>query len=207
MKNYIYDNLVDKLILDLNNLSIKSNITSSRQKHGFIYEQEIIKKFNLVPTVQNSCFDAIYFNKDNSFMEKLYVQIKCIKNGSSIDMGSFIKNQNITKDFLLIIGFWDKEKTIVNEHILYIDTKLYIKDTVFEFTTEMHNEMKSISNHKKDDLLWSEFIKKYKKLYPKDNLIKLRFKRDHKTQKRIQCAINFKTFNTLFMQKYKKFKL
>ena len=71
----------------------------------------------------------------------------------------------------------------------------------------MHNEMKSISNHKKDDLLWSEFIKKYKKLYPKDNLIKLRFKRDHKTQKRIQCAINFKTFNTLFIQKYKKFKL
>ena len=36
------------------------------------------------------------------------------------------------------------------------------------------------------------------------NLIRPRFKRDHKTQKRMQCAINYSDFYEYFIPKYRK---
>jgi hypothetical protein len=63
---------------------------------------------------------------------------------------------------------------------------------------DMKSEMKLISNSKNDDNKWREFVKKYKKLHGKDALLQPRFKRDHKSQKRIQCAINRKYYQTTF---------
>lgn len=46
----------------------------------------------------------------------------------------------------------------------------------------------------------SDLKAEYKKLTP--NLVRPRFKRDHKKQKRIQCAINNKDFYSYFVAKY-----
>lgn len=54
--------------------------------------------------------------------------------------------------------------------------------------------MITISNDRKDDAKWKEFCKKYKTIYGEDAVISIRFKRDHKKQKRIQCAISYTNF-------------
>ena len=53
--------------------------------------------------------------------------------------------------------------------------------------------MSTISNDHSDDKKWTEFRKRYTKLYGK-SVIALRFKRDHKSQKRIQCGISYTNF-------------
>ena len=60
--------------------------------------------------------------------------------------------------------------------------------------------MKQISNDRSDDGKWKEFRKKWNLLYKKFNnnpVITLRFKRDHKKQKRIQCGISSSNFKKL----------
>ena len=60
--------------------------------------------------------------------------------------------------------------------------------------------MKLITNNHSDDSKWKIFREKYTKLYG-DSIISLRFKRDHKTQKRIQCGIAYKNFiNTILIE-------
>ena len=68
----------------------------------------------------------------------------------------------------------------------------------FEMDDEMKQELKKITNLRSDDNIWKLFIRKYRNSYPKTNLIKLRFKRDHKKQKRIQCAISYNNFISNF---------
>ena len=62
----------------------------------------------------------------------------------------------------------------------------------------------NITNSSIDDEKWKKGISIYKKLWGKEtpNLVRLRFKRDHKTQKRMQCAINNKIFYDYFLKHY-----
>lgn len=166
-----------------------------RQIHGFLYEDYVINKYSLVKS-QNytSKFDAYT-------LTHIPVQIKCIKKGSSIDMGDYYRNITIISSFYLVVGYWHVSKTnIVSEKIHYIDIDVY-KKYMYKNTQlilDMKSEMKLISNSKNDDNKWREFVKKYKKLHGKDALLQPRFKRDHKSQKRIQCAINRKYYQTTF---------
>jgi hypothetical protein len=58
---------------------------------------------------------------------------------------------------------------------------------------EMLDEMSTISNDKSDDSKWKQFRLKWKERYG-NSIISLRFKRDHKKQKRIQCGISRNNF-------------
>lgn len=64
--------------------------------------------------------------------------------------------------------------------------------------------LSSITNNRKDDERWKNEINLLKKEWKNStpNLIRPRFKRDHKKQKRIQCAINNKDFYNYFIPKY-----
>lgn len=166
-----------------------------RQIHGLHYEKQIISKFNWTASV---CHTAKF---DATTPAGLPVQIKLIKQGSSIDMGDFKRNSTNTLDHLLVLGRWVGNKQIVSQDIHYITGKKLNERLRFEHTDEMLKELKTISNDPCDDKLWREFCRHYRSLYPKDNLFKLRFKRDHKKQRRIQCAMNtsdYKKFSILF---------
>lgn len=169
--------------------------TNARQIHGFIYEKNIVNRMNFVKSkIYNSKYDAYTQNQTP-------VQIKCIKHNSSIDLGDFKRNQHHTLDFILIVGLWKEKKTnIIEEHLFLYDKDVFNSMLNFDYVTQMLEELKTVSNDKKDDNIWKEFIKKYKILYGNENLIKLRFKRDHKCQKRIQCAINSRSFKDEFMK-------
>ena len=78
---------------------------------------------------------------------------------------------------------------------------LITKRIYLEYFSEMlHN----ITNDKEDDEKWKEMIKTQKTRWQKEtnNLIRPRFKRDHKSQKRVQCAINNKDFYNYFIPTY-----
>jgi hypothetical protein len=168
----------------------------ARQQHGFIYEDYIIKTFNL-----EKC--GIYTSKFDAYYDKIPVQIKCIKKNSEICLGDFKRIQLIDQDFILVLGFWEKNrKNIVKQEVLYIDHVVFKTFCDFDKTESMITEMKSISNRVCDDILWRKFIKKHKELYPTENIIKLRFKRDHKVQKRIQCAVKFQDLKRYNFKKF-----
>lgn len=58
----------------------------ARQNHGFIFEQYIITKYNLIKSKNGSIYDAYYFG--------IPVQIKCIKYKSSIELSDYFRNKN-----------------------------------------------------------------------------------------------------------------
>jgi len=59
--------------------------------------------------------------------------------------------------------------------------------------------MSEISNDRSDDNKWKQFRLKWKEKYG-DSIISLRFKRDHKKQKRIQCGITKTNFLNVILK-------
>ncbi len=169
-----------------------------RQSHGFSFEQKVHEKYGVK-------LNSNYTDKWDGELNNIPVSIKLEKNGSDIEMADIFRNMNISSDFYLIVGFWENDKTnIIKEHILYIDHEEYSKLFNFDMIEKFKNLLKNISNDKSDDIKWKTQItslrKEWKETTP--NLIRPRFKRDHKTQKRIQCAINNKDFYNYFLNKY-----
>jgi hypothetical protein len=178
-----------------------------RQKHGFEYEKHIIGKYNLVASEgYTDKFDAYYTFNTGS----IPVQIKCIKWGGEVDLADYRRCAETTTDFILIVGFYDDVYAIDNilrEIIVYVDATRWRSLLQFDESAAMYAEMGKISNNRNDDPRWNQFMThwhdKYTTCYQPDpkvsaicptRIAKLRFKRDHKDQKRIQCAINFKNF-------------
>jgi hypothetical protein len=182
-------------------IKIKSN---ERQKHGLDYEQYIIQKYNLIKSNNYTSFYDAYTYKND-----IPVQIKCIKSGCAIEMGSYLRNKSKIQDFILVIGFWESVKNnIVKEHVMYIDHRTFTKNLTFTDDKIMFDEMDNISNLISDDTRWTEFRKRYQEKWKKsNNILDIRFKRDHKQQKRIQCAISYNNFNKQFINMFKPYTL
>lgn len=169
----------------------------SRQQHGFNFESTVIEKYSLRKSVQYLAhFDALT-------QDDIPVQIKIAKDKSEICLGSFSRNLEISRNFVLYIGIWKNEKNnIVREISLFIDHKKWIELITSPNYETIINEFMDFSNLKEDDERYKNFVKNVKKEWG-DRPISLRFKRDHKTQKRIQLAIPFKKLDeiiTLFKE-------
>ena len=169
---------------------------AERQRLGFIYEEEICNKYNLL---KNSNYTA----KWDAYYKNIPVSIKCEKFGSDIELADFFRQSSINEDFYLICGF-HKDGAIVEEYILFIPFKEW--HTYFNrgLDEKLKLLLKNITNSREDDEKWKRQIAILKKEWQEltSNLIRLRFKRDHKTQKRIQCAINNKDFYSWFLPKF-----
>lgn len=191
------DRKINKFIPSSKKLKNNVNKTTkngARQQHGFDFENFIINKYNMIKCNNyTSIYDAYTTDNDP-------VQIKYIQYNTSIELGDIFRNSSKNEDFLLIIGFWKWDKNKRNKiHVITyqisIDHIEWSKLFLFDYYDIMKTEMNLITNLKIDDDVWSEYRKKYSKLWNTSNqLISIRFKRDHKTQKRIQCAINQRSF-------------
>lgn len=177
-----------------------------RQKHGFIYQNKVINKYRLLEEKGYTAeYDATY--------KEVPVQIKCFKHGSSLELGDYTRNKNKRKDFILAIGWWKNvldTKLIANEHLLYIEHYKYTQHLGYYtdyIETLMYEEFKEISNHQNDDITWKQFCKKYKTYWKQDNKISVRFKRDHKKQKRIQCAISWGNIDNWLLKDFQQISL
>jgi hypothetical protein len=163
---------------------------AERQAHGFNYQKKIVEREILTESVG-------YTDKWDAYNSNLKrnVSIKCISKKGSIDFGDFKRQTMVDEDFILYVGFWQSKKdNVVEEYKVYITAekwKSYLGDiTIIQ---EMLDEMSTISNDKSDDSKWKQFRLKWKERYG-NSIISLRFKRDHKKQKRIQCGISRNNF-------------
>ena len=173
---------------------------AERQAHGFKYEHDVISRFGL-----RACRG--YTAENDGYYKLTPVQVKCIKKGSSIDLGDYYRNASKKEDFILIIGFWQGSKTnIVEEYAIYINHNKWNELLYYEFAEQMKQQMEEITNDKSDDGVWKTFREVQKFAYEQDcdRKIKLRFKRDHKRQKRIQCAINKTDFYNYFLKEFSR---
>ena len=173
---------------------------TERQSHGFIYEEKIIQKFNLK---KEENYTASWDARTGSGVP---VSIKTEKINSDIELADLFRNAiERNEDFYLIVGFWNENKTnIVEEHILYIPYSDWKQLFNTELLPAFSKFLNMISNQAKDDLKWKIGCKLLKTKWQETttNLIRPRFKRDHKKQKRIQCAINNNDFYRYFLNKY-----
>jgi len=168
-----------------------------RQVHGFSFE----KKFSLF---EDLTLNDNYTGKNDAFKDNIPYQIKYIKNNSSIDLGDYFRNSKKEKDFYLIIGFWEKEKdNVVAIYKLFIDKDKWNNLFNFSLKEELKEWISSVSNDYSYDKQWKEEMNYFKKEWNKTKReVELRFKRDHKTQKRIQCAINKSNFFNYFLKEF-----
>jgi hypothetical protein len=169
-----------------------------RQKHGFEYQSYIVEKYGIVE-------DPNYTAEWDGFLNGIPVSVKSQKRGSDIELADYFRNAKKREDFYLFVGFWEGEKNnIVDEYVLFIPHREYSLLFHEDFTLKFKNLLENITNSREDDTKWkaqiSELKKEWKDKTP--NLIRPRFKRDHKTQKRIQCAINNKDFFNHFVKRY-----
>ncbi len=174
---------------------------TARQNHGFVYESMISKKMNFV-LVDNYTDPYDAYTKSG-----IPVQIKCIKENSSIDMGDIFRNSSKDKDFFFIVGFYNKIEdgvpNITNQYILFINHRKWNKLFEFSYYDDIKKLIKDISNNHSDDIRWKKETKHLKSLWNKNKrYIQPRFKRDHKKQKRVQCAITNKLFFSYFVKEF-----
>lgn len=170
---------------------------SERQGHGFKYERYIINKHNLTPT------DS-YTHSYDAYYGEIPVSIKTKKLNCNVEMADIFRNASIKEDFILIVGFWSGRKdNIVEEHILYIEKDLWLKQFPQKMMEKLKGTFDGISNDRSDDAKWKKRRKQLKSEWNEYNSnINVLFKRDHKSQKRIQCSIKKKWFNDVLVKNH-----
>ena len=170
-----------------------------RQGHGFSFEQKVEALFGV------NRANREYTDKWDGTLYGFPVSIKVAKLGTDIEMADIRRNAYNTEDFYLFVGFWEGEKTnIVKIETLFISGSEWHNLFDISLVEECLSFLKTVTNDKADDEKWTKgrlsLSKRWKEVTP--NLIRPRFKRDHKAQKRIQCAINYKDFYNYFVAKY-----
>lgn len=167
----------------------------ARQEHGFIYEDKIIKKYNLTKEIN-------YTGKFDGFCpDGTPVQIKYMGYNNEICMSSWRRNMEIDKDFILHIGFYKESngvKTHHSDYTIFINVLEYRNMFYIENYEEIEAEFKLMKSR---DERYKLFSDKNKKIRTGD-IVKIRFKRHSKSPNRIQGAIPFKKFSQ-FREKFK----
>lgn len=170
----------------------------ARQQHGFNYENYIIHKYGLVKEKNKTGrFDAYYNDGEIS----IPVQIKTVKKRAQLCLGSYLRNREIHHDFILIIGIYDNDPTIiVDEQTFNVSAKLWRDLCDYKYHHQMMEEFALQTNLREDDGKWKQFIKKHKDQWnaEKFRIMNLAPKRDSKTQLRIQLAVSQSKRSKLF---------
>ena len=104
----------------------------------------------------------------------------------------------------MFVGFWEQNKdNIVDEHILYINGEEWHKLFDPKLVDDSLHILTLVTNEHEDDEKWKQLKNEDKKKWEaKQSLIRPRYKRDHKNQKRMQCAINYSDFFNYFLPRY-----
>lgn len=165
-----------------------------RQKHGFVFEEAILAELGATK-------EANYTGKWDGYIGSTPISVKNIKMGSAIDMGDYFRNAHTTEDFLFIVNFYDGSENEV--HFLFIPGEKWQGYFSTDATEAYAHVFDGITNDPSDDAKWTARINGLKKKY---NTSKApfcpRFKRDHKSQRRVQGAINNKMFYNHFLPEY-----
>lgn len=171
---------------------------AERQAHGLINELRIKEQFGIQTYLGKQNYTAVY---DGQTSNGTPVSIKTMKYRTDVELGDYWRNVNAQNDFYMVVSFWQGSKlNIVEEYHLLIPAEEWQKLFNRELDDEIRAIIQNASNERSYDTIWKEQIKALKEAYG-NSLIRLRPKRDHKKQKRMQCAISYKDFLGLY-EKY-----
>ena len=162
-----------------------------RQVHGLLYGGQIVEEYEL----QES---GVYTSRWDAYCDDIPCSIKSIKHGSAIDMGDINRQRSVDRDFLFFIGFWRGDKSnLVEEHVLYVPVGFWRAQFPDECASIIDPKVvfDGISNDRADDAKWKDRTRRYRKMWREhEGAVAVRYKRDHKSQRRIQCAIKRRSF-------------
>jgi len=171
---------------------------AERQSHGFAFQRAIIAKYGLTP-------DVGYTAQWDAHRGSVPVSIKSAKAGCEVELGDLFRNASIDYDFYMIVGFWSGlSKEIIDERCLLIDGDDWAGLFTHESDQIIKDFLHEITNARNDDAAWRVFVDdmKHRWAVATRNLVRPRFKRDHKIQKRMQCAISWDDFYGYFVPRY-----
>lgn len=159
---------------------------AERQKHGLDFQKKMCLEKNLKESSE-------YIGQWDAFDSNDYpCVIKTFKKGSEIPLADIFINSSRDKNFRMILGVWDGFKSNIIEIIdIIIDYKKFIKLFEFQSYDELKVWIKNVSNDSSYDNIWKQECQIWKIKWGKTRLVQPRFKRDHKSQKRIQSAVSY----------------
>jgi hypothetical protein len=181
--------------------TLKAELTSrlkhktERQAHGLHNEDRVKSKFGLLDYVGKNYYITKY---DAQTIDGTPVSIKTEKLGTDIELADYFRNARIAEDFYMVVSFWSGKKTnIVEEYHVKFPHREWQKFFNHSVDEKINNLLKDASNDRSYDDEWKRNIKELKDEYG-DNIIRLRPKRDHGKQLRMQCAISYQDFMKLY---------
>lgn len=181
------------------------------QDHGKKYEKAIREEFNLNEyvdpltgkTVDNNGKQLPY---DAISHTNLPIQIKNIKKGRDVDLADYFRNVSRKEDFGLVVGFYEKDPSQIEERIILIIPGKYWADRMppEKITTRVQQillQFKGKNAHKYDPE-WREASKNLEEEYSSiedtnRKLLKIGLKRDSKIQLRAQGALSYVDLKSL----------
>ena len=171
-----------------------------RQGHGFEYQELMCERHNLLS-------DENYTGMWDAYRpDGVPCVIKTFKRGTELPLSDIFNNVSRDKDFYLMYGVWNgKKSNIIEERVVFIDITKWRE--LFDWThyDELNNWIKNlVSNSYSYDVTWKSEIKEWKERWGKDRIVQPRFKRDHKTQRRIQSAVAHKNIEMFLEYAQKK---
>lgn len=171
---------------------VSVNKRNERQAHGFNNEDRVKSDYELLDYAgETNGYTGKY---DAQTKEGIPVSIKTEKLKSDVELGDYFRNAQVNQDFYLVVSFWENEKNnIVEEYHVKFPAEEWKKLFNHNLDDKIRRVIQEASNDYSYDAIWTQKIKKLKEEYG-NNIIRLRPKRDHKTQKRMQCAISYADF-------------
>lgn len=167
--------------------------SGANQRHGFDNELRIVTQHDLLHLKDSYTHPWDAYTKGD---DPVPVSIKTKSARGSVEMGDFFRNASKTEDFFLSVSFWqNKTDNIVSEHILYLPIGYWSKQFPQYLNLQIKDLLDNITNDYADDLRWKAGCTRIHDEWAKTgSLIRLAPKRDHKTQKRMQCVIPYNNF-------------
>lgn len=181
---------------------------AERQSHGFIFEQKVLNYYGLYETSYTNKNDS-HIPKNNKLImemgitiesETIPISIKTFKEGSELPLSDIFNNFHRESDFILLVGKWKgKKDNIIEIRKIHVDIEKWKKLFIFNEYKELKHWIKyEVKNSYDYDKSWKSEMEMWKRKWGKYRIIQPRFKRDHKTQRRIQCAVPNKFIENFF---------
>lgn len=112
--------------------------------------------------------------------------------GGKVELGDFFRHTVVNESFILVLGQWKGNKrSLISTQFFFIDSvkwrNLFLCSP--ELVVAIRTGLQHITNLKCDDQLWRQMTTQWHQEFGINRPVRLAPKRDHKTQRRIQCSI------------------
>lgn len=168
------------------------------QEHGFIFENWIKKILNIDHLASN-------YTQKWDIPGELPISVKCMGAFNALEFSSAERMWEIDGDFLLVVARW--KQIGPNKIIISIDELLFNKailkklrgDITLDELRAFNDKIKSFPPGRVGQEAGSAFAEQWKRVNShKMGLLNIAAKLDSKTQRRVQCNLNYSNYVNLF---------